>query len=164
MHTEPILYHPVILRNDIVVQDNNAGELPSCAKDEIPSSAFNGNNVSAVKCAVFPGMEEIETSAEIPLHNTCSEEWHFTSGDNSESVKNRQKFKRLRKYGDLPKKCQRETNEYESIIDAAELGTSNCSNTHKRGRGTLSFLHSVNFRCYDCRCHMCFSLSNLAYS
>lgn len=140
MHTEPVLYHPVIVRNDIVIQDNNTNEdLPSCAKDEISSFAINGNNVSGVSCAVFPVIEEIKSPAENPLHKSSSEEWHLTFRDNADSVKNGQKFKRLRKYGDLPKKRPRETNQHESIIDAAELGTSTCSNAQKRGRGTLIF-------------------------
>lgn len=138
MHIEPIL--PVIVRNDLVILDANANEdLPSCAKDEIRSSASNGNNVAAVNCAVFPVIEEIKTPAENPFHNSSSEDWHFTSGDNTDSVKNGQKFKRLRKYGDILKKRPRETNQYKSVMDAAELGTSTRSNAHKRGRGTLIF-------------------------
>lgn len=125
--------------NDRVIKDNNAYEdLPSCA-NEIHSTEINGNNVSAVNCAVFPAMEEIRTPAENPLHNSSSEEWHFTSGDNADSFKNGQKFKRLRKYGDILKKRPRETNQYESTIDAAKLGKSTCSYAHKRGRGTLIF-------------------------
>lgn len=138
MHNEPIL--PVIVRNDLVIRDTNANEdLPSCAKDEIRLSESNGNNVAAVNSAVFPVIGEIKTPAENPFHNSSSEDWHFTSGDNADSVKNVQKFKRLRKYGDILKKSPRETNQYESVIDAAELGTSTCSNAHKRGRGTLLF-------------------------
>ncbi|XP_074371460.1 LOW QUALITY PROTEIN: DEAD-box ATP-dependent RNA helicase FANCM-like [Apium graveolens] len=134
VHIEPI--SPVIVRNDLVIRDTNANEgLPSCAKDEIRSSESNGNKVAAVNCAVFPAIEETKTPAENPFHNSSSEDWQFTSGDNADSVKNGQKFKRLRKYGDILKKRPRETNQYESVMDAAELGTSTCINAHKRGRG-----------------------------
>ncbi|KAK1403680.1 ATP-dependent DNA helicase mph1 [Heracleum sosnowskyi] len=146
VHTEPVLYHPVGVRKDIVIQDKNANEdLHSCAKDVISSFEINGNNVSAVNCPVFPVIEEIKSPAENPLPKSSSEEWHFTFRDNADGVKSGQKFKRLRKYGDLPKKCPRETNQHESIIDAAELGTSTCGNAQKRGRGETRMAKDVRF-------------------
>nr|XP_017237619.1 PREDICTED: Fanconi anemia group M protein homolog isoform X2 [Daucus carota subsp. sativus] len=147
LHTESILQHSVIVRNNIVIEENNTGEvLPSFAKDEFHSSAINRNNVSAVDCSVIPVMEEIESPAENPLHNSCSEEWQSSFGANIENVNHKQKFKRLRKYGDLPKRRPRETNEYECITDAAELaevGTSAWSNVHKHSRGKKKMTEDV---------------------
>lgn len=119
-------------RNGSVSPVNNAIQTPVLKLN---------NNVSITGCiSTSPVVEEAQTPFANLTNNSCSKDWHLSSGDKSESVEQRRKFKRLRKIGDCGSRKMKSTKE-NLLVPIANLARSFSSTSpiqNKHVRGTLN--------------------------
>ncbi|KAL6318094.1 hypothetical protein AAG906_035239 [Vitis piasezkii] len=96
------------------------------------SAKARGSNPSS------PIVEEVKTPLANLTNNSCSKDWHLSSGDKSASVKQERKFKRLRKYGDTGQRRNMKSMKENSIDPSGNLAETSSiipiRNKHNRGK------------------------------
>lgn len=119
-------------RNGYVSPVNNAIQTPVLKLN---------NNASITGCiSTSPVVEEAQTPFANLTNNSCSKDWHLSSGDKSESVEQKRKFKRLCKIGDCGSRKMKSIKE-NLVVPIANLARSFSSNSpiqNKHSRGTLN--------------------------
>ena len=104
------------------------------------SAKARGSNPSS------PIVEEVKTPLANLTNNSCSKDWHLSSGDKSASFKQERKFKRLRKYGDTGQRRNMKSMKENSIDPSGNLAetSSIIPIRNKHNRGNLNFCLNVH--------------------
>lgn len=129
-------------KNEKVTMDVNTS-----GQDPLNSPISNGIDSSILKTDIganergsnpsSPIIEEIKTPLANLTNNSCSEDWHLTSGK-SRSVKQERKFKRLCKYGDTGQRKNMKSKNGNSIDPSENLvETSRTIPIRSKHRGTF---------------------------
>ena len=97
-----------------------------------------------------PMVEEIKTPLANLTNNSCSKDWHLSSGDKSGSVKQERKFKRLRKYGDTGQRKNMKSMKENSIDPSGNLAeTSRTIPIRNKHRGNLRLVSQCAFLSFN---------------
>jgi Fanconi anemia group M protein len=119
-------------RNGSVSPINNAIQTPILK--------LNNNASITGRISTSPVVEEAKTPFANLTNNSCSKDWHLSSGDKSESVEQRRKFKRLRKIGDCGSRKMKSIKE-NLLVPISNLARSFSSSSpiqNKHARGILN--------------------------
>uniref|UniRef100_A0A2N9HDI2 Helicase ATP-binding domain-containing protein n=1 Tax=Fagus sylvatica TaxID=28930 RepID=A0A2N9HDI2_FAGSY len=144
LRTALILKSPSPERNGTVIKDisndgRNSSISPINNVVQTPVPKLK-NKVHMRGCtSTSPGVVEAQTPFTNLTNSSCSKDWHLSSGDKSESIEQRRKFKRLRKVGDCGKGRNLKGMKENSVVPIANLArsfssTSPFRNKHVRGK------------------------------
>ncbi|XP_057974604.1 DEAD-box ATP-dependent RNA helicase FANCM isoform X2 [Malania oleifera] len=151
LQAELLMKSPSSDKNKDAIEESNGRvrDVYGSISQEIHTPLLKVNSSANARGCVltFPIDDEIQTPLANLTNSSCSKDWRLSSGDNSESVNQVRKFKRLRKHEDSEKRNLLESMKENSVVPMETLAKSLARFTHiskKHTRGKTKPVDTVS--------------------